>query len=233
MYSFKFIIFLFVSSTIFGQGSEIRKRIDVGELKMTFPSIYFKHNSTEYAKMPYTVDSCLKHIATHIKDVTGKPIWRDSAEAEQLTHERIKKIKSDLSKYTSQKLAIGSMKTAQKLSRRTINLAVDSAQTDYLLSLNSVFDIAKTRFPKTQQQEFRIGSAFDAASIKHRRQVKKQSKKKESQTSGSHGLWIFGTCFKCIILTPFQHGTYLSKQGREHCRMDRKREQKQKAAEKK
>ncbi len=190
----KLILFLFLaSSSLYGQGWEIKTRIDFGELKMTFPSIYFKHNSTEYAEMPYTVDSCLKHIATNIKDVTGKPIWRDSAETERLTNERIKKIRTDLSKYTSSKLAIQSMKTSQKISRRTINLGVDSAQVDYLLSLNSVFDIAKTRFRKT----------------------------------GTHGLWIFGTCYKCI----FQQGHWLNNNGREHCRMDRR--QRQKSAKKK
>jgi hypothetical protein len=188
----KYVILLFLSTKLIGQGSEIKVRIDVGELKMTFPSIYFKHNSTEYAEMPYTVDSCFKHIATNIKDVTGKPIWRDSAETEQLTSKRIKKIKTDLSKYTSKKLAIESMKTKQKISRRTINIGVDSEQVDYLLSLNSVFDIAKTRFPKT----------------------------------GNHGLWIFGTCWRHVISDIFTHGSWLNRSGREHCRMDRRRQQK-------
>src|SRR5207253_2800759 len=82
-----------------------------------------------------------------IKDISGKPIWRDSLETEHLTNERIKKIRVDLRKYTSSRLRIQSMKQSQKISRRTINLGIDSAQVDYLLSLNSVFDIAKTRFP--------------------------------------------------------------------------------------
>lgn len=189
----KSITFLFLSARLGAQSSEIKTRIDFGELRMTFPSIYFKHNSTEYAKMPYTVDSCLKHVAEHIKDVTGKPIWRDSSETEHLTRERIKKIKTDLARYTSKKLAIESMNTRQKLSRRTINLGVDSAQVDYLLSLNSVFDIAKTRFQKTSTR--------------------------------SHGLWIFGTCWKCIILDLFLEGCILNQNGREHCRMDRQRQQ--------
>lgn len=188
--SVKLIVFLLFSVKLCAQGLEVRTRIDIGELKMTFPSIYFKHNSTDYAEMPYTVDSCLKHIATHIKDVTGKPIWRDSLETEQLTNERIKKIRSDLGKYTSSKLGIHSMKQAQKISRRTIKLGTDPEQTDYLLSLNSVFDIAKTRFPKTY--------------------------------SNNHGLWIFGTCYKCVLGNIFIHGSWLNKGGREHCRMDRK-----------
>lgn len=185
------VIFLFMWASVRGQTSEIKLRFEVGELNMTFPSIYFKHNSTEYAEMPYTVDSCFKHIAAKIKDVTGKPIWKDSAETDHLTEERIKKIKSDLSKYTSSKLAISSVKSEQKLSRRTINLGVDSAQIQYLLSLNSVFDIAKTRFPKKARQY-------------------------------THGLWLFGTCFKCIITNPFRTGSWLSKNGREHCRMERR-----------
>jgi hypothetical protein len=186
------LILLFIPSSLCGQTSEIKTRIDVGELQMTFPSIYFRHNSTEYAEMPYTVDSCLKHIATHIKDVTGKPIWRDSTETEHLTSERIKKIKTDLSKYTASKLAIQSMQSAQKLSRRTINLGIDSAQVDYLLSLNSVFDVAKTRFPKT----------------------------------GTHGLWLFGTCYKCIIRDLFRSRSWLGRNGREHCRIERRVQQK-------
>ncbi len=187
--SIKLLLLPFISLSFHAQTSEITIRLEVGELNMTFPSIYFKHNSTEYANMPYSVDSCFKHIAMHIKDVTGKPIWRDSLEAEKLSIERIKKIRTDLSKYTSKKLAIQSMKTEQKISRRTINSALDSAQVNYLLSLNSVFDIAKTRSPKIIQ--------------------------------GSHGLWIFGTCFKCIIGDIFRHGSWLGKSGREHCRIDR------------
>ena len=45
----KLIFLLVVSATILrGQNTEIDKLID-GELKMTFPSVYFKNNSTEYA----------------------------------------------------------------------------------------------------------------------------------------------------------------------------------------
>jgi len=161
--------FLTLALGIRAQSSEVTFRINVGELKMTFPSIYFKHNSTEYAVMPYSVDSCLKHYAKNMADITGRPIWRDSLEQETLTTKRIKKIRTDLGKYTKATLKMQSMKDAQKISRRTINLAVDSAQTDYLLSLNSVFDIAKTRFPKKKEEHFRVGSAFDAASIKHKR----------------------------------------------------------------
>lgn len=195
----RIIFVFFVTSRLLGQGLELKSRLKVGELNMTFPSIYFKHNSTEYAKMPYSVDSCFRHIAAHIEDVTGKPIWRDSLETDQLTNERIKKIRNDLSKYTEKKLAIHSMRSAQKISRRTINLAVDSVQTNYLLSLNSVFDIAKTRF-------------------------------RSELHGGGHGIWIFGTCFKCILLEPFRSpGYFTNKRKREKCRRDRRYEQTQKA----
>ncbi len=60
---------------------------------MTFPGIYFKHNSTDYADMPYTVDSCLGYTATHIKDINDFVIWRDSLETEKLTNRRIKKLR--------------------------------------------------------------------------------------------------------------------------------------------
>ena len=49
------------------------------ELKMTYPSIYFVLNSTEYAVMPYTVDSCFKYIAANIKYLNSIVIWRDSS----------------------------------------------------------------------------------------------------------------------------------------------------------
>lgn len=51
------VVFLFFSFEIQGQDSEIDRLID-SELKTTFPSIHFKHNSTDYITMPYTVDSC-------------------------------------------------------------------------------------------------------------------------------------------------------------------------------
>ncbi|MCW3075840.1 MAG: hypothetical protein JWO32_449 [Bacteroidetes bacterium] len=69
-----------------------------GELIMTFPSIYFKHNSAEYAIMPYTVDSCFKFITANIKFLNSYPIWKDSSETELLTNKRIKKLKDDINK---------------------------------------------------------------------------------------------------------------------------------------
>ena len=178
---------LFISPTLRGQSTEIQTRIDNGELKMTFPSVYFEHNSTEYSTMPYTVDSCFKYIAFHIKDINDLVIWRDSLETEKLTNQRIKKLKTALSKYKVTGIYIESMGKEQKISRRTIETTTDSTQNKYLLTLNSVFEIAKTRL---------------------------QNKKNSMDT---HGLWVFGTCWK--------HAFHLNKNGRERCRMSRRHTQ--------
>jgi hypothetical protein len=134
------ILSLFIAASLKGQKSEIG-----AELKMTFPSIYFKHNSTEYTNMPYTVDSCFSYIAQHIQDINDLVIWRDSLETEKLTNLRIKKLKVGLSKHKeTRNVYIESMGKKQKISRLTIEMATDSTQIQYVLSLNSVFDIAKT-----------------------------------------------------------------------------------------
>jgi len=177
------IILLFISTILPGQNPEIDRLVD-SELKMTFPSIYFKHNSTDYATMPYTVDSCFKYIALNIKDINSRPIWRDSSETEHLTNERIKKLKLGLNKYPpTKRINIQSMRKEQKISQRTIFKDTDSAQIQYLLSLNSVFDISGVIKPKKlkEKKHFRIGSAFDLASIKHKRQVAKQNRKKRQE----------------------------------------------------
>jgi hypothetical protein len=124
------------------QSSDVETRINNGELKMTFPSIYFKNGSTDYAGMPYTTDSCFKYIADHVKFLNDLNVWRDSSETDQLTYLRIKKLRADLNKYTSAKLNIRSIGNAQKISRRTIYSGTDSSQIRYLLSLNSVFDVS-------------------------------------------------------------------------------------------
>lgn len=142
------IILLCFSTRLCGQSSEIKTKIYLGELKMTFPSIYFKHNSTDYAKMPYAVDSCFKYIAANIKNINGRPIWRDSIETEQLTKNRIEKLKADLDTYLgTKKIKIRSMGKEQKISQRTIYNGTDSLQIKYLLSLNSVFDISSAHIP--------------------------------------------------------------------------------------
>jgi len=137
------IIFLFISTILRGQDTEIQTRLSNGELKMTFPSIYFKHNSTDYATMPYTTDSCFKYIATKIKHLNSYPIWRDSSETEQLTNNRITKLKADLNKFTpSGKIKFQTMGNKEKVSQRAINKSTDNEQRQYLLSLNSVLDVS-------------------------------------------------------------------------------------------
>lgn len=147
------VLLLLISTGLHAQDSEIDRLIQ-GELKMTFPSIHFKHNSTEYAAMPYTVDSCLKYIALRYKDnLNSLVIWRDSTETEELTNKRIEKLKLALRKYLpSGKIEIHSMGDQQKISRQTIGMTSDSTKTEYLLSLNSVFDISKTRFPPEKKK---------------------------------------------------------------------------------
>lgn len=135
------IILLLISTIIRGQDSDTR--IESGELKMTFPSIYFKHNSTDYATMPYNVDSCFKYIATKIKHLNSYPIWRDSSETEQLTSSRILKLKAELNKFKStDKINFQTMGNKQKVSQLTINKSADNKQREYLLSLNSVLDVS-------------------------------------------------------------------------------------------
>jgi hypothetical protein len=141
----KLAILLFFSPIRFhGQDPEIDRLID-NEFKVTFPGVYFKHNTIEYATMPYTVDSCFKYIALHIKDINDLVIWRDSLETERLTQQRIKKLKIELRKYKVTGIRIESMRKEQKISRRTIEAGTGSAQIKYLLALNSVFEIAQTR----------------------------------------------------------------------------------------
>ncbi len=47
------LLLFFVSSRLQAQEPEMDRLIQ-NEFKMTFPSIYFKHQSSEYAAMPYT-----------------------------------------------------------------------------------------------------------------------------------------------------------------------------------
>ena len=110
---------------------------------MTFPSIYFKHNSAEYAAMPYSVDSCFKYIAKNINDLNSYPIWRDSLEKERLTVIRIQKLRSGINKYVSaRQIHFQSMGRAQKISRLVIEKSRDDKHIQYLLSLNSVLDVS-------------------------------------------------------------------------------------------
>lgn len=142
----KLTILLFIATGLQGQESEIDRLIK-SELKMTFPSIYFKHGSTDFAPMPYPADSCFKFIANHFKDnINSLVIWRDTLENEELTNKRIEKLKDSLRKYIKhEKIKIHSMGNEQKVSRRTIATTSDSSKIKYLITLNSVFDISKTR----------------------------------------------------------------------------------------
>jgi hypothetical protein len=139
-------ILLLIAKGLCAQDAEINGLIK-GELKMTFPRIYFKNKTSDYAPMSYTVDSCFKYIAANLKDIRSFIIWRDSSETEQLTTKRIKKLKADLTKYTSTKIYIESMKAAQKILQSTINKSNSYEQRQYLLSLNSVFDVYTTGMP--------------------------------------------------------------------------------------
>lgn len=140
------VICLFITTQLLGQNLEIARLSDAG-LKMSFPAIYFKHNSINYAAMPYTVDNCLKYIALHFnKEIKTLLIWRDNSESEKLTKKRIKRLTSDLRKFIpSGKIKIQSMKNRQKISKETIGATTDNAAVEYLIGLNSVFEISKTR----------------------------------------------------------------------------------------
>jgi hypothetical protein len=153
--SIKFIIiFCFILPQFQAQESEI-DRLMKSEFKMTFPSIYFIHNTTHYAKMPYSIDSCFKNISLNFDDnINSLVIWRDSAESIDLTSKRIKKLKFELRKYLPRKdFEIYAIGNEQKISRHTIRMTSDSSKINYLLSLNSVFDISKTQFQKKISQK--------------------------------------------------------------------------------
>jgi len=112
---------------------------------MTFPSIYFKNKTTDYATMPYTVDSCFNYIAQHINDIKAYVIWKDSSETEQLTNKRIRKLRLALKKYApAAEIYIHTMGKQQKLAPHTIATGVGEEQVQFLLSLNAVFDISET-----------------------------------------------------------------------------------------
>lgn len=153
---------------------------------MTFPSIYFKHNSTEYAEMPYPVDSCFIFIQKHFKDIKSYVVWRDSGETEQLTSKRIQKIRAGLSKYTKTQIKILSMGKEQKFSRYTIN-KISNVERSYLLSLNSVFDVYTTKTRKEMKMQTHIqrpriwcwGCISSGFHYKARKKLKRIKKEKE------------------------------------------------------
>jgi hypothetical protein len=136
------IILFLLTKSLHAQNPEVENLMQ-GDLKMTYPSIYFKHNSEEYAVMPYSADTCYKYIASHLKYLNSIVIWRDSSETEFLTNARIKKIQHDLGKYsTFGYVDIKTMKDAQKISQHTIKKASNDTELQYLLSFNSVLDVS-------------------------------------------------------------------------------------------
>lgn len=139
-------MFAVCSIQLEAQSAAVGKRVDAGELQMDFPGIYFRHNSTEYAPMPYRVDSCLRYLIQHYDDIRSFVMWRDSSESEKLSADRISKIEADLQALKFHKtFRTRSMGNAQKVSYYTIRQCNSVAEADRLLSLNSVFEIAKSR----------------------------------------------------------------------------------------
>ncbi|MBC7864455.1 MAG: hypothetical protein IAF38_15885 [Bacteroidia bacterium] len=144
----KIIYILLLLTTAFRSQNKEIERLMRSEFKMTYPSVHFKHNSADFAAMPYSADSCFKFIARHIEDINSLVIWRDSSETEELSKLRIKKLRKGIRKYTRwHGKRIKSMKTAQKISQLTIYKDTDSNQVQYLLSLNSVFDVSAVIIP--------------------------------------------------------------------------------------
>jgi hypothetical protein len=134
--------FFILSNLLCGQSKEVDRLIQ-NELKMTFPSVYFKNKSTDYAPMPYTADSCFKYIANNIEYINSMALWRDSSESIELAQQRIKKIKDGLRKHIrTRRIRIKKISGRQKISSYTIYTGTDSRQVDYLLSLNSVLDVS-------------------------------------------------------------------------------------------
>ena len=116
---------LLVANVLFSQNNDLNRLPDK-ELQMTFPSIYFKRNSTDYAVMPYKVDSSFKYIALHFdQNINSLVIWRDSLEKESLTNARIKKLSDQLKKHLQKNnFEIISMADQQKISRYTLQKSV-------------------------------------------------------------------------------------------------------------
>jgi hypothetical protein len=181
------LLFLFLHLIVSAQ----EPNAEAGEFKMVFPGIYFKHQSTDYAVMPYTIDSCLKYITFHLKDINELVLWRDFEETEELTTMRIKKLKMDFHACApTEKIKIRPMGKEQKISRHVINKSISSEQMNYLLSLNSVFEICETRFSKEWKQKNHIeqpriwcGSCWkNGFHIVARRKLHKMKKRKKQAT---------------------------------------------------
>ncbi|MGZ3863174.1 MAG: hypothetical protein ACXVPN_05160 [Bacteroidia bacterium] len=179
-----------ITTCLYSQNKEINDLVE-GELKMTFPSVYFKNNSTEYAEMPQKADSILHFIASHKKEIKSYVIWRDSTETEDLTKKRIDKLKHSLAKYKAEKINIQSMGNKQKISRYTINKAEGFEQNQYLLSLNSVFEVARTRTPDKITTKRRkifdlpcwLNPQLDRSGREHCKAEKRMLRQREKETN--------------------------------------------------
>lgn len=147
-----FIFFIWLVNFLQAQNKDFDRLIK-NEFKMTFPSVYFKNNSTEFAQMPYTADSCFKYVADNIENLKTMSIWRDSSESSQLNKLRIKQLKKGIRKHIKfGALRIKSVNERQKITSHTISLFTDSLQTKYLLSLNAVFDVSSVvMLPKVKK----------------------------------------------------------------------------------
>lgn len=193
-------VILLVANLLFSQNNNLIRLPD-NEYKMTFPSIYFKHSSKEYAEMPYKVDSCFKYIAEHFnQNINSLVIWRDSTESEKITEARIKKLKPELKKHIKDgKFEIVSMSDAQKISQYTIQNTNDKTQTIYLTTLNSCFDFSKTKIPNNTKQSHVIRPKIWCKDCwkngfhmdKKSRTLRKMARKNKSEKSKSrrHLVW--------------------------------------------
>lgn len=135
------LFFIFVSSCCIGQ--------DKSKFHMEFPNIYFKNQTTEYAEMPYSIESCFKFIKTYIKEIKGYAMSRDSSETDALSKQRIIKIKKDLNKFIpSEKINI-MLGFGDRISQKIIDKGVGYKEIQFLLSLNSVFEPSPIIDPST------------------------------------------------------------------------------------
>lgn len=144
---FSLILFLFSEFQVNAQTADIP-----GEQKMTFPSVYFRSNSVEYAEMPYTADSCYKYIAGHKKNEIGYLIvWHDPSEPDVIASQRLDKVKAEIAKYhPAGKIRIVFMNEGNKISKETLEKARTTDEKKYLLMLNTSIDYSPTRTNKNQ-----------------------------------------------------------------------------------
>ena len=129
--------------------------------QMTFPNIYFKLNTADYAKMPYTVDSCLKFLVNNIK-AKGEPnlaMFRDTVETDLLCKRRIKRFKYDLNKY----MAADNLKIfIVPVSWQTVYEQAKKSPPNkmYLSSLGAMLQIVLIDYSPPQGQEIKVRETY-------------------------------------------------------------------------